>query len=160
VDDFLVWKWFLRTSIPDIRFTLQSYSLESIRDVLGLVTPLMHGAKIDLSLILQTCERYARIWHSTILPSEHINKSFLSFSDLLPCVLKEQAGHTAREAFLSAFSEACMFSVNVASSSGGTGASELVARERFTADKMDFRQFATALIWVSNLKLIVRSCVF
>ncbi|KAH9259431.1 hypothetical protein BASA81_002474 [Batrachochytrium salamandrivorans] len=145
VDDFLVWKWFLRASIPDIKYTLLTYSLESIRDVIGLVTPLLAG-KVDLTIILQVAERYSRVWHNQ-LDHQHVNKSLVSHSELMACVLKPLASAACRDVFISAFSEACLFQTNIPSNATFPGV-------EFTADKCDFRQFATALVWLSHTSLV------
>lgn len=149
VDDFLVWKWFLRSAIPEIKYTLLTYNLESIRDVLGLVTPMQTG-RVDLPIILQVAERYSRIWHSSVLPHEHVNKSLLSYSDLMSCVLKDQAGAVAKDIFISAFSEACLFQTNIPTSTKSNGGNT----SQFTAEKFDFRQFTTALIWLSPIRAV------
>lgn len=147
VDDFLVWKWFLRASIPDIKYTLLTYSLESIRDVMGLVTPLLAG-KVDLTIILQVAERYSRVWHSHQRDHEqHANKSLLCHAELVQCVLQPQANAACRDVFISAFAEACLFQTNIPSNASFPGV-------EFTADKFDFRQFATALIWLSHTSLV------
>ena len=135
VDDFLIWKRLLNAKLEDVHLTLQTFSIESIRQAIDFATPgVPTKRKVDLTFALASTERYLRIWHGSPMPG-HTHKSFLSFSNLTQCILGDQAGSLAKETFLSAFSEAAIFPC-----------SELEA--------YDFRQFTTALIWISNSQSI------
>lgn len=133
VDDFLVWKRFLAANMTDLSATLQTFSLESIRDAIELAAPVLSSRKrVDLSFALAASERYARIWHASTIPG-HTHKSLLSYDDLTQSTLGDNAGSKAKQIFVTAFLEAAIFPCF-----------------NPTAEAIDFRQFVTALTWLSN----------
>lgn len=137
VDDFLVWRRLLAANMTNLKETLQTFSLESVRDAIELAAPVLSSRKrIDLSFALASSERYARIWHSSTIPG-HTHKSLLGYDDLTHCLLGDSVASKIKQIFTTAFVESAVFpSLST------------------TPDAIDFRQFTTALIWLSNCSAV------